>query len=189
MAKIKFKLKAMRSITVRALNGKRYNLKAGMNSFELEYSDYTALLKALGMKPAPEKKEPEPAKHIEQPVLKDAEPVKAEPAPEEPAKIEVHISEPEIDEGPKSETDQSDESDSHAEVLEDESEQEILADEAMPTEESTPDDSRQEARTKEIDYASMSYIKLKAEYKRITGKHCKLKKDELIQFLQEQRDV
>ena len=176
MAKINFKLKAMRSVTVRALNGKLYNLKAGMNSFELEYNDYAALLKALGMKPMPEKKEakqtkaPDPIKVEE--LAKDASAIQSDvPSVEEPA------NEPEVP---------ADEPLHEPETLVDESinesepaqEQEALADEPGVKEDS-----------KEVDYASMSYTKLKAEYKRITGKPCKLKKDELIQFLQEHRDA
>lgn len=36
-----------------------------------------------------------------------------------------------------------------------------------------------------VDYTTWSYTKLKAEYKSITGNPCKLKKDEVIAFLQE----
>jgi hypothetical protein len=34
----------------------------------------------------------------------------------------------------------------------------------------------------------MSYTELKAKYKEVTGKSCKLKKDEIIAFLQEHSD-
>ena len=149
MAKINFKLKAMRSVTVRALNGKLYNLKSGVNSFELEYNDYAALLKALGMQPKPEKKDVKQAKASDSKELKANESI--------------------IDEELVNDTStaQSDETsvDEHTD------EQEVKED------------------SKKSDYASMSYTKLKAEYKRITGKQCKLKKDELIKFLQEHRDA
>ena len=36
-----------------------------------------------------------------------------------------------------------------------------------------------------VDYSTWSYADLKAEYKSVTGKSCKLKKDEIIAFLQE----
>lgn len=39
--------------------------------------------------------------------------------------------------------------------------------------------------SKSTDYASMSYNKLKAAYKELTGKSCKLKKEDVIEFLQE----
>lgn len=44
-----------------------------------------------------------------------------------------------------------------------------------------------EEQAKLIDYSSWSTTKLKAEYKKITGNTCKLKKEEIINFLQEQK--
>lgn len=178
MAKINFKLKAMRSVTVRALNGKLYNLKSGVNSFELEYNDYATLLKALGMQPKPEKKDIKQIKVSDSQELKDEEPVN-----------DTHITQPD-------ET-SLDEHDDGSEVSEDE--QEVKEDESLDestneletSHESETLDNEQDVKedSKEDSYASMSYTKLKAEYKRITGKQCKLKKDELIKFLQEHRDA
>ena len=156
MAKINFKLKAMRSVTVRALNGKLYNLKSGVNSFELEYNDYAALLKALGMKPKLEKKDAKQAKVSESKELKDNESIVAEE--------------------PVSDT---------STALPDETSSDEHADES----EVSTDEQEAKEDSKEVDYDSMSYTKLKAEYRRITGKQCKLKKDELIKFLQEHRDA
>ena len=177
MAKINFKLNAIRSVTVRALNGKLYNLKSGVNSFELEYNDYTALLKALGMQPKPEKKDVKQTKVSDSQELKDEEPVNDNTTQSDETSLDEH--------------------DDGSEVSEDE--QEVKEDESL--DESTNElETSQESETlcneldvkedgKEADYASMSYTKLKAEYKRITGKQCKLKKDELIKFLQEHRDA
>ena len=180
MAKINFTLNAIRSVTVRALNGKLYNLKSGVNSFELEYNDYAALLKALGMKPKPkpEKEDIKQAKISDSKELKDEETVN-----------DTFIT-------------QSDEtsSDEHTDELEVSSdEQEVQEDEPLDeidnelgtSHESETLCNEQEVKedSKEADYASMSYTKLKAEYKKITGKKCKLKKDELIKFLQEHRDA
>lgn len=156
MAKINFKLKAMRSVTVRALNGKLYNLKSGVNSFELEYNDYAALLKALGMKPKPEKKDVKQAKVSESKELKDNESIVAE----EPVS-DTSTARPD----------------------------ETSPDEHVDESEVSTDEQEAKEDSKEVDYDSMSYTKLKAEYKRITGKQCKLKKDELIKFLQEHRDA
>lgn len=178
MAKINFKLNAIRSVTVRALNGKLYNLKSGVNSFELEYNDYAALLKALGMQPKHEKKDVKQTKVSDSKELKDEEPFN-----------DTHIT--------QSDETSLDEHNDSSEVSEDE--QEVKEDESLN--ESTDElETSQESETlcneldvkedgKEADYASMSYTKLKAEYKRITGKQCKLKKDELIKFLQEHRDA
>lgn len=178
MAKINFKLKAMRSVTVRALNGKLYNLKSGVNSFELEYNDYAALLKALGMKPKPEKKDVKQSKVSESKELKDNESIVAE----EPVSDTSTVKSDETSQDEH--TDESEVSTDEQEVKEDASldESEVSEDEQEAKEDSKED-------SKEVDYDSMSYTKLKAEYKRITGKQCKLKKDELIKFLQEHRDA
>lgn len=167
MAKINFKLNAIRSVTVRALNGKLYNLKSGVNSFELEYNDYAALLKALGMKPKPEKKDVKQSKVSDSRELKDGETVNDTSI--------TQSDETSVDEQEVKEDELFDES---ASELEDEQYSEELCNEQEVKEDS-----------KKSDYASMSYTKLKAEYKRITGKQCKLKKDELIKFLQEHRDA
>ena len=171
MAKINFKLKAMRSVTVRALNGKLYNLKSGVNSFELEYNDYAALLKALGMKPKPEKKDVKQAKASDYKELKDEELVNDTSTSQfDETSVGEHTDESEVKEDELF--------DESASELEDEQDSEVLGNEQEVKEDS-----------KKSDYASMSYTKLKAEYKRITGKQCKLKKDELIKFLQEHRDA
>ena len=175
MAKINFKLKAMRSVTVRALNGKLYNLKSGVNSFELEYNDYAALLKALGMKPKPEKKDVKQAKVSESKELKDNESIVAE----EPISDTSTV---------KSDETSPDEHADASEVSTDEQE-DGQEDESLDESEVSEDEQEVKEDSKEVDYDSMSYTKLKAEYKRITGKQCKLKKDELIKFLQEHRDA
>ena len=174
MAKINFKLKAMRSVTVRALNGKLYNLKSGINSFELEYNDYAALLKALGMKPKPEKKSIKQTEVSDSKELKDNESITDE-------KLVNDTS-----------TTHSDEHDDESEVQEDESLDESTdesLDESADESDTLGNEQEVKEDSKEVDYASVSYTKLKAEYKRITGKQCKLKKDELIKFLQEHRDA
>lgn len=172
MAKINFKLNAIRSVTVRALNGKLYNLKSGVNSFELEYNDYAALLKALGMKPKPEKKDVKRSKVSDSKELKDNESIVSEEFVSDTHKTQSDEQEVSSDE---QEDESLDESNNELEVSH---ESETLCNEQEVKEDN-----------KEADYASMSYTKLKAEYKRITGKQCKLKKDELIKFLQEHRDA
>ena len=171
MANIKFKLKAMRSVTVRALNGKPYTLKAGMNELELDYSDYVSLMKALGMKPLPMPKSDNTFK----PAEKKADIKKDEPKSEEPVKVESKVEEPKMEE-PKVEELKSES------IEEPESVKEEVTEEEVKPEEPAGNDEEAE---KEVDYASMSYSQLKAEYKKVTGKSCKLKKDEIIQFLQE----
>ena len=178
MAKINFKLNAIRSVTVRALNGKLYNLKSGVNSFELEYNDYAALLKALGMQPKPEKKDVKQTKVSDSQELKDEDSVNDTSI--------TQSDETSLDEH----NDSSEVSEDEQEVKEDESLNEST-DELETSQESETLCNEQDVKEdgKEDSYASMSYTKLKAEYKRITGKQCKLKKDELIKFLQEHRDA
>ena len=171
MANIKFKLKAMRSVTVRALNGKPYTLKAGMNELELDYSDYVSLMKALGMKPLPMPK----SENTFKPAEKKADTKKDEPKPEEPVKVESNVEEPKAEEL-KSEPIEEPKPEEPEPVKE-----EVIEDEPKPEEPAGND----EEAEKEVDYASMSYSQLKADYKKVTGKSCKLKKDEIIQFLQE----
>lgn len=184
MAKINFKLNAIRSVTVRALNGKLYNLKSGVNSFELEYNDYAALLKALGMQPKHEKKDVKQTKVSDSKELKDNESIVAEESVSDTHKTQS-------DETSSDEhTDESEVSSDEQEVQEDEPLDErdnvletSYKSETLCNEQEVKEDSKEDI------YASMSYTKLKAEYKRITGKQCKLKKDELIKFLQEHRDA
>ena len=177
MAKINFKLNAIRSVTVRALNGKLYNLKSGVNSFELEYNDYAALLKALGMQPKPEKKDVKQIKVSDSQELKDEEPVNDTTTQSYKTSLDEHDDGSEVSED-EQEVQEDELFDESADVLEASQESETLCNEQDVKEDG-----------KEADYASMSYTKLKAEYKRITGKQCKLKKDELIKFLQEHRDA
>ena len=177
MAKINFKLNAIRSVTVRALNGKLYNLKSGVNSFELEYNDYAALLKALGMQPKHEKKDVKQTKVSDSQELKDEEPVNDTTTQPDETSLDEHDDGSEVSED-EQEVKEDESLDESTNELETSQESETLCNEQDVKEDS-----------KEDSYALMSYTKLKAEYKRITGKQCKLKKDELIKFLQEHRDA
>lgn len=140
MVKLKLKLKYGRPSTIYTSNGKSYKLKPGSNTLELEYEDYLALAKSLGIKPV-ENKKPDSSKEESN----SAEPKKAE----DPVKEKATAEEP-TKEDPTAEADKY----------------------------------RVEDK-KEVDYTTWSYTKLKAEYKTITGKVCKLKRDEVIVFLQE----
>ena len=152
MVKLKLTLKSGRPSTVYASNGKSYKLKPGSNTLELEYEDYLALAKSLGIKPVEDKKKEE----------SKPEPPKEESKPAEPEKVEGPIKEESPVEEPAQEL----------EKVED-------------IKEETPAEDSVEDKEGEVDYSVWSYTKLKAEYKRITGKACKLKKDEVVAFLQE----
>ena len=151
MVKLKLTLKSKRPSTIYASNGKPYRLQPGSNTIELEYEDYLALAKTLGIKPVDNSKLENTSKPVEK---KEESTKKEEPKIEEsePTKEEFKV--------------------------EESVEEEVKYEEPIDTDEEL---------TKEVDYTSMSYNKLKAEYKAITGKYCKLKKDEVIAFLQEHR--
>lgn len=151
MVKLKLTLKSKRPSTIYASNGKPYRLQPGSNTIELEYEDYLALAKTLGIKPDDNSK----SENTSKPKEKKEESTKKE-------ELKIEESEP-MKEDFK---------------VEESVEEEIKQEEPVDT---------NEELTKEVDYASMSYNKLKAEYKAITGKYCKLKKDEVIAFLQEHR--
>ena len=145
MVKLKLTLKSKHSSTVYAANGKSYRLQPGSNTLNLEYEDYLALAKSLGIKPVENKKDedkaPEKEELKQEPAKEEAKPAEPEPVAE-PETAEAQAEEPVAEEPVKEDA-------------------------------------------KEVDYSTWSYTKLKAEYKAITGKACKLKKDEVIAFLQE----
>jgi hypothetical protein len=58
-----------------------------------------------------------------------------------------------------------------------------------PIEQKPEEPAIEEHDKSEDKYSEMSYSQLKAEYKRITGKSCKLKKEEVIEFLREHENV
>ena len=162
MVKLKLTLKSNRPSTVYSSNGKSFRLKPGSNTLILTYEDYLALAKSLGIKPVDNKKqESAPVEDLH----KNEESLPAE----EPA---VNKSEPENEPVEESANLKSEENTSES---------------VEENKESSTDteDSVEEVTDSEIDYSTWSTTKLKAEYKRITGKTCKLKKDEIIAFLQE----
>lgn len=167
MIQLKLKLNSKKPTTVYATNGKSYLLSPGSNVLNLEYEDYLSLAKALGIKPVDNKKNEDkaPAKEDKKPEIKDApkeEPVKEE-APTEPEKVEDPVDEPTED---------------------------VKAEEPAPKEEPAAENEAieepvKEAKVEEVDYSTWTLKQLKAKYKEITGESCKLKKDEVISFLQE----
>lgn len=161
MIQLKLKLNSKKSTTVYATNGKSYILNPGSNVINLEYEDYLSLAKALCIKPVDNKKNEDkaPAKEDKKPEIKDTpkeEPVREE-APAEPEKVEELTKEKEA------------------------SVEDAKVEEQVPKEEPV-----EEAKAEEVeDYSIWTLKQLKAKYKEITGESCKLKKDEVISFLQE----
>jgi len=157
MVTLKLTLKSKRPSIVYALNGKAYRLMPGRNALQLEYEDYVSLAKALGIKYTASSDNKESSKQASD---------KKEAHTEDVAPVKEHTSEELKPEEHKSEESHSEEHVSDEQKSED------------PVKDGVVDQ-------KEPDYSSWSYTQLKAEYKAITGSACKMKKAEVIQFLQE----
>lgn len=157
MVQLKLTLKSKKPSNVYALNGKSYRLQPGKNTLNLEYDDYVSLAKALGIKPV--EKDAVPAKETKAPA-KEPEIVEKQEPKQEPVTEEPVAEEP-VAEEPAAEA----QADDHAE--------------------DTNEEPESSGHNKEIDYASWSYNQLKKEYKRVTGNTCRMKKADVIQFLQE----
>lgn len=165
MVQLKLTLKSKRPSTVYSANGKSYRLLPGSNVLNLEYEDYLALAKSLSIKPV-QKEEPVKEESREEDLVKEEIP---EELHEEPVKEESH-EEPVKEEIPEEQNEEI-----HEESIEE------------PHEESVKEEIPEESHS-DNEYSSWSYSELKAEYKNITGKSCKLKKEEIIKFLQENKD-
>ena len=205
MVTLKLTLKSKKPSNVYALNGKAYRLQPGSNTLNLEYDDYVSLAKALGFKPVPSKDAEENAKAAEsakdevKEVAKKEAPKKKEDPVKEPEKPEVPeavneepLAEPvPATEAPAEEpvedyndTPAEEHNDEHTEESNDEPVNDTSAE--SPVEDHADEHAEEPVNEeKDPDYASMSYTELKAKYKEITGTTCKLKKAEVIQFLQE----
>ena len=171
MIQLKLKLNSKKPTTVYAVNGKTYLLKPGSNTLNLEYNDYLSLAKALGIKPVENKKDKAtaPAPEVKEDPKPAEEPAPVEEAKEEPEKVEEPAAE---DPAPRTEEAPAEEPAKDAEPENEAVEEPAQEDEAPAAE--------------EVDYSTWTTKQLKAEYKKITGETCKLKKEEIITFLQEQ---
>lgn len=178
MIQLKLKLNSKKPTTVYAANGKTYQLNPGSNVLNLEYEDYLSLAKALGIKPVDNKKQEEPEnkekkednQSEEQEDLENKEKKEDNPSEkqEEPENKEEQT---EVKKEPENKKDQAEEQ----EELENKEKKED-----NPSEEQEVD-----LVNGGVDYSAWSLKQLKSEYKKITGENCKLKKDDIISFLQE----
>lgn len=176
MIQLKLKLNSSKPSTVYSLNGKSYRLVPGTNVLSLEYDDYVSLAKALSIKPVDRQLAVDNSvkDHAEEPVKE--EPIVEEPVKEEPVVDDCRMDSNKAEEDPCVNNDATNEDESSSEL------------DAQSTDNSNnmndPEESK-ESLNEAIDYSSWSYTKLKSEYKRVTGNVCKLKKEEVIAFLQE----
>ena len=187
MVKLQLTLKSDKPNFVHALNGKSFKLQPGANTLILEYDDYVSLATALGIKP------------IDNEITQDVE-CSRDDQLDTPEQACAH--DEALDEHTFETLDSSTETDQHintdnvenTENTEntDSAEQEIIENTAESSQgaelensiESNTAEVETEAKKESIDYSSWPISRLKSKYKSVTGNACKLKKDEIIEFLQ-----
>ena len=193
MVKLQLTLKSDKPNFVHALNGKSFKLQPGANTLILEYDDYVSLATALGIKP------------IDNEIKQDVECSRAdhldthEQACTHDEVLDDHTFET-LDSSTETEqpinTDNVDNVDNADNVDNvdnvDSTEQETIENTDEPSQgveiedsiESNTVEVETEAKKELIDYSSWPISRLKSKYKSVTGNVCKLKKDEIIEFLQ-----
>ena len=177
MIQLKLKLNSKKPTTVYAANGKTYQLNPGSNVLNLEYEDYLSLAKALGIKPVDNKKQEEP----ENKEKKEDNPSEKQEETENKEKKEDNPSEKQEEtENKEDQAEVKKEPENKKDQAEEQEELENKEKEDNPSEEQEVD-----LVNEGVDYSAWSLKQLKSEYKKITGENCKLKKDDIISFLQE----
>lgn len=187
MVKLQLTLKSDKPNFVHALNGKSFKLQPGANTLILEYDDYVSLATALGIKP------------IDNEIKQDVECSRDdhldthEQACTHDETLDEHAFET-LDSSTESEqpinADNTDNADNYDKT--DSAEQEIIENTDESSQDAELEDSIEsnttevetEAKKELIDYSSWPISRLKSKYKSVTGNVCKLKKDEIIEFLQ-----
>ena len=187
MVKLQLTLKSDKPNFVHALNGKSFKLQPGANTLILEYDDYVSLATALGIKP------------IDNEIKQDVECSRDdhldthEQACTHDEALDEHVletvdssteTEQHIDVDNTDNVENNDNTDStEQDTIEntDESSQDAELEDSI---ESNTAEVETEAKKELIDYSSWPISRLKSKYKSVTGNVCKLKKDEIIEFLQ-----
>lgn len=184
MVKLQLTLKSDKPNFVHALNGKSFKLQPGANTLILEYDDYVSLATALGIKPIDNeiKQDVEYSRddHLD---TREQACTHAEALDEHAfetldssTETEQHI---DVDNVENSDNNDSTEQDTIENT--DESSQDAELEDSI---ESNTVEVETEAKKELIDYSSWPISRLKSKYKSVTGNVCKLKKDEIIEFLQ-----
>lgn len=187
MVKLQLTLKSDKPNFVHALNGKSFKLQPGANTLILEYDDYVSLATALGIKP------------IDNEIKQDVECSRDD-------HLDTHeqacTHDEALDEHALETLDSSTETEQHIDVDNvdnvenndntDSTEQNTIENTDEPSQDAELEDSIEsntaevetEAKKELFDYSSWPISRLKSKYKSVTGNVCKLKKDEIIEFLQ-----
>lgn len=190
MVKLQLTLKSDKPNFVHALNGKSFKLQPGANTLILEYDDYVSLATALGIKPIDNeiKQDVECSRDDHQDAHEQActhddtldehtfETLDSSTETEQP------INADNVDNVDNVENNDNVDS-TEQETIEniDESSQDAEIEDSI---ESNTAEVETEAKKELIDYSSWPISRLKSKYKSVTGNACKLKKDEIIEFLQ-----
>ena len=187
MVKLQLTLKSDKPNFVHALNGKSFKLQPGANTLILEYDDYVSLATALGIKP------------IDNEIKQDVECSRDDHLD---THEQVCTHDEALDEHALETLDSSTETEQHIDVDNvdnvensdntDSTEQNTIENTDEPSQDAELEDSIEsntaevetEAKKELIDYSSWPISRLKSKYKSVTGNVCKLKKDEIIEFLQ-----
>ena len=187
MVKLQLTLKSDKPNFVHALNGKSFKLQPGANTLILEYDDYVSLATALGIKP------------IDNEIKQDVECSRDDHLD---THEQVCTHDEALDEPALETLDSSTETEQHIDVDNvdnvenndntDSTEQNTIENTDEPSQDAELEDSIEsntaevetEAKKELIDYSSWPISRLKSKYKSVTGNVCKLKKDEIIEFLQ-----
>ena len=177
MFTLKLNLKLKHPRTIHSSNGKSYRLHPGSNTLSLEYDDYVALAKSLGIKVTEPMKSKQPEKKN----------VAEEPQVKEDKKCDAVNSELDNKVSPLEEKNTNSESNDDSSGNVDTSTSELDSSNDLDESKHSNDDTDKETGSSEdrVDYNTLSYNELKAKYKEITGNSCKLKKVEIIAFLQD----
>lgn len=184
MVKLQLTLKSDKPNFVHALNGKSFKLQPGANTLILEYDDYVSLATALGIKPIDnEIKQDVEYSHDDNLDMHEQACTHDEALDEHTSETidsstetEQHINTDDVEN-----TENTDSTEQETIENTDESSQDAELEDSI---ESNTAEAETEAKKELIDYSSWPISRLKSKYKSVTGNVCKLKKDEIIEFLQ-----
>lgn len=187
MVKLQLTLKSDKPNFVHALNGKSFKLQPGANTLILEYDDYVSLATALGIKPIDNEIKQDVGYSSDDQLDTHEQACAHDEALDEHA-FETLDSSTETDQHINNDNVENTENTENT----DSTEQEIIENTAESSHgaelensiESNTAEVETEAKKELIDYSSWPISRLKSKYKSVTGNVCKLKKDEIIEFLQ-----
>lgn len=184
MVKLQLTLKSDKPNFVHALNGKSFKLQPGANTLILEYDDYVSLATALGIKPIDNeiKQDVEYSRddqldaHEQACTHDESSDEHTSETIDSSTETEQHINTDDVEN-----TENTDSTEQETIENKDESSQDAELEDSI---ESNTAEVETEAKKELIDYSSWPISRLKSKYKSVTGNVCKLKKDEIIEFLQ-----